>query len=357
MKRFNKLFLVLVVMGLVLVGCNSNGGDTADTAGTDTADTADTSNANGDTTTDTDSSDPVEYVVVLGPNDAGQIQPGSQAIIDEMNIALEPYNASVSYVHVDDYSVVSESILSGTGHIGFGSGATYVTASLENENVKPLFTYAEDGDIEKAGYPGYVGVNSTNAGEYEGLEGDEALEALKGKSFAFVSATSTSGRVVPTTNFWGIFGPEGTGEVEDKSAIFESTIDDGGIFSEVQFTGSHPASVEMLVNDRIDAAAFCCEFGTEAIENGDVTVIYEQIVPGDPFWANYENMDEEHIEAIISHFENLTPENAASEALFAPEGEEDAGLENEYAMENQDRFIRVEPSYYEFLVSMFAEEQ
>lgn len=296
-----------------------------------------------------------EYIVVLGPNDSGTIAGGSEGIIEEMNIALEPFNATVSYIHADDYSVVSESLLSGTGHIGFGSGATYVTAHLENDKVEPLFTYAPDGDLEKAGYPGYIAVNAANKGDFEGLEGEEALKALKDKSFAFVSATSTSGRVVPTTTFWKIFGPEGTGDVKEKSAIFEKTSADGGLFSEVQFSGSHPASVEMLANDRIYAAAYCCDFA--AGQEDKLHIIYEQTVPGDPFWANLENMEPEHVEAIISHFEKLTPENVTSDKIFAPADVEEVGIDSDYVLKNNERFIKVEPSYYDFVVEMFADEK
>lgn len=349
MKKGKKIlgFLLAFAFMLTLTACGTQKAET-NTAGTEGT----TNTAAADQKAQGEEK---EYIVVLGPNDSGTIAGGSEAIIEEMNVALKPYKAKVSYIHVDDYSVVSESLLSGTGHIGFGSGATYVTARLENENIKPLFTYAPDGDIKKAGYPGFIATNKAHAADFEGLEGEEALKSLKGKSFAFVSATSTSGRVVPTTNFWKIFGPEGTGEVKEKSAIFEKTDQEGGIFSEVQFSGSHPASVELLANDRVYAAAYCCDFGNAVKDN--LHIIYEQTVPGDPFWVNTENMEKEHIDAIISHFEKLTPENATSKTLFAPEGEEEVGLEGGYALKSNERFIRVEPSYYDFVVEMFAEEQ
>ena len=305
--------------------------------------------------TDNTSEDPTEYVIVIGPNASGEISLEGEAMIKEMEKALEDFDVTLKPIIVDDYSVMAEALLTGTGHIAFGSSSTYAIASMEDDGIIPLFTYARDGDIKNAGYPAFIGTNIANKEDFEGLDGKEALEKLKGKSFAFVSATSTSGRVVPTTTFWEVFGPEGTKDIKNKSDIYQKTIDKGGIFSEVQYSSSHPASVELLANNRVYGGAFCCGF-IEGYED-DIYIIHEEQVPGDPYWVNKNNMKEEHINAIVDHFVNLNPENAAHKNLFAPEGVEiQVGDGEGYALAYDERYVAVDPDYYEFIIKMFESE-
>ncbi|MDY6065468.1 MAG: PhnD/SsuA/transferrin family substrate-binding protein [Finegoldia sp.] len=345
MKKILKAAVSFLAVGLALTGCgNQEAGSNSDSA-SGTENKAE-ENKSGEQTV---------YTAVLLPNDGGELGKENEAIIEEMNVALEPLNAKVDYQVADDYSVVSEAILSGTGQISIGSGATYVKARMENEKVIPILTYAPDGNLEKAGYTSYIGTNKSHAKDFEGLSDKEKLQKLKGQSFSFVSATSTSGRVVPTTTLWETFGPEGSGEVKEKAKIFEATDKDGGIFSQVQFAGSHPASVELIANDRVYAGAYCCDYAQKAGKENDIEIVYQQQVPGDPIWINSENMQQEHIDAIIKHFTELTPENAKSDVLFAPEGQK-GGEGSGYYLNNNDRYIAVKADYYDILEKMFKDE-
>lgn len=291
----------------------------------------------------------IEYILASLPNDGGEMSKGTGYIIEEMNRALEPFNATVKYVAADDYSVVSESILSGTAHIGTPSGATYTKSHLENPNVVPMFIKADNGDPNVGGYPAYIATHIDNKGDFDGLTEKEALESLKGKTFSFVSATSTSGRLVPTTTLWKTFGPEGTGEITERKQIFELTQNEGGIFTEIQFGGNHPGSVELIANKKVYAGAFCCNYGDE--RKDDLYIITQTLVPNGPYWVNKDYMPQEHIDAIVEHFENLTPENAV-EGLFTDNpGDSDAGV-----LGMNDRFVAVDPSFYEFLEVMYQGE-
>ncbi|MDO5028222.1 MAG: PhnD/SsuA/transferrin family substrate-binding protein [Bacillota bacterium] len=334
MKNLRKILLGLTMMALVLTGCQGN-------------------DSQGKTEAGNSSSEKTVYTVIELPNDGGQMSPGIEAAIKEMNIALEPFNAEVVYQSADDYSVVSEAILSGTAHMTTASGATYVKSRMENDKIVPMFVPAPGGDLAKAGYPAYIATNIANKADFEGLEGLDAIKQLKGKSFSFVSATSTSGRVVPTTTLWETFGPDGASEITEKNKIFEGTIDDGGIFSEVQFAGSHPASVELIANNRVYAGAFCCEYGKDYADQ--LHIIYEQQVSGDPYWVNSEIVAQEHIDAIVDHFTSLTPENVTADNFFAPEGQT-ADDQNEFLINYDDRYVEVEPSYFDFLQKMFEDE-
>lgn len=288
------------------------------------------------------------YTLASLPNDGGEMSNNTKFVIAEMNKALEPFNAKVEYVSADDYSVVSESILSGTAHIGTPSGATYTKAHLENENVIPMFIVAPKGIAEEGGYPAYIGTHIDNKDDFEGMTTEEALKSLKGKTFSFVSATSTSGRLVPTTTLWNTFGPNGTGDVSKRNQIFEMTTKDGGLFSEVQFGGNHPGSVELILNKKVYAGAFCCNYAQDNMDK--LHIIAKAVVPNGPYWVNKDFMPKEHIDAIVDHFINLTPETA-EKGMFASvggESDESFGLE--------DRFVAVGPSFYEFLEEMYAGE-
>ena len=294
----------------------------------------------------------IEYVFAALPNDGGEMTDYTKYVIEEMNKALEPYNASVKYVACDDYSVVSESILSGTAHIGTPSGATFTKAHLENNNVIPMFVQAANGDLNDpaTGYPAFIGTHIDNAGDFEGLSDEEKIQQLKGKSFSFVSATSTSGRLIPTQTLWDAFGPNGTGDVTSRNQIFELTEAEGGLFSEVQFGGNHPGSVELIVNKKVYAGAFCCEY---AADNADsLYIIAQRQVPPGPYWVNTDYMPQEHIDAITEHFVNLTPENAV-EGMFVENPEES----DDGALAMTDRFVAVDHTFYNFLKDMYAGEE
>lgn len=288
------------------------------------------------------------YKLVALPNDGGEINKGTEAVVAEMNKALAKFNCVVEATAADDYAVVSESILTGTAHIGTPSGATYVKSHLENPNVIPLFLSAPKGVKEDSGYPAYIATHKDNAKDFENLSEEEAIKKLKGKSFAFVSATSTSGRLVPTTTFWKVFGPDGTKEIDKKTQVFETLAKDGGLFEEVQFGGTHPANVSLILNKKVYAGAFCCDYAGDDFDK--FHIIAQVKVPNGPYWVNKEFMKEEHINALIEHFEKITPENAV-EGMFV----ESDSPSDEVLTEN-DRWVRVDHSFYEFLEKMYEGE-
>jgi phosphonate transport system substrate-binding protein len=271
-----------------------------------------------------------------------------------MNKALEPYNSTVKYVACDDYSVVSESILSGTAHIGTPSGATFTKAHLENNNVIPMFVQAANGDLNDpaTGYPAFIGTHIDNKADFEGLSDEEKIQQLKGKSFSFVSATSTSGRLIPTQTLWDVFGPGGTGDVSTRNQIFELTEAEGGLFSEVQFGGNHPGSVELIYNKKVYAGAFCCEYAIDSGHADEIYIIAQRQVPPGPYWVNSENMPKEHIDAIVGHFVNLTPDNAV-EGMFVDSSQ----ASDDDALALTDRFVAVDHTFYNFLKEMYAGEE
>ncbi len=340
MKQLTKFLVVLLAITLLGVSCAAQNPAPAQTTPP--------ASSQPPASEATPAAEAIVYKYVALPNDAGIMGQTAADMIEEMNIALKPFNVTVEYVAADDYAVVSESILTGTAHIGTPSGATYVKSHLENPNVVPIFTTAPLGVLEEGGYPAYIATHKDNADDFKGMSTEEALYSLKGKSFAFVSATSTSGRLVPTTSLFKIFGPEGRAEITERAQIFELTEAEGGIFSEIQYGGNHPGNIELILNGKVYAGAFCCQFAGDKFD--EFYIISSETVPNGPWWVNKDFMKQEHVDALIAHFAQLTPDNAATK-LF--EHAEEAGDEE---INMDTRFVPVGPEFYSFLEEMYADE-
>lgn len=331
-KLFSLILSTLLISSLA--GCtNASSTDSSETATTEVT------------------SEVKKIQVAFLPNENAE-DPEASRISNEM-LVTEIQNAlgdgyKVEAVFADDYSAVKEAILTGTAQIAWESGATYASAHLQNEKVIPLVSYAKDGDKSNTGYPAYIATHKNNAADFEGKTTEEMLDQLKGKSFAFVAPTSTSGSLVPTTTLFEHFGPNGTGEIEDKSQVNEKTEAEGGIFSEIQMGGNHPGSVQLIANEKVYAGAFCCNYGDDVWD--DLYIIAEATVPNGPLWVNSEYLTEEEMNKITEYFVNLTPENAI-ENFFSDE--------NGFFWESEDkganRFYETSVEDYDFVYSMYAE--
>ena len=185
-----------------------------------------------------------EITIAFLPNetDSQASEAAYDMLKEEVQAALGD-GVEVKVTPLDDYNAVAEAILTGTADIAWESGATFTSAYMQNENVVPILSYGPQGDPEKSGYNAYIGTNIKHKADFEGKSEEEKIAQLKGKSFSFVSSTSTSGCVVPTTTFWKLYGPDGTKELTSKDQITTKTNKEGGFFSEVQYGGDHQGSV------------------------------------------------------------------------------------------------------------------
>lgn len=265
---------------------------------------------------------------------------------EEVKAALgENYNVKVSVL--DDYAAVTEAMLSGTAQIAWESGATFATTYEKNNKVLPIVSYGPEGNAEKSGYNAYIATNVKNKADFEGKTREEKYEQLKGKSFSFVSASSTSGCLVPTQSLWEIFGTEGEKVVAKKEEINVKKESEGGLFSDVQYGGNHPGSVTLIAQDKVYAGAYCCNYGDDYED--DLYIIDEQFVPNGPLWVNTEVLSEEEVTNLTDHFVNLTSENAINKNFFAKE--------NGFFFEAEDdtttyRFFKTDVSRYQFILDM-----
>lgn len=297
------------------------------------------------------------FTIAFLPNEttAGELSASAQQLADEIQAALGD-NYTVNYVIVDDYSAVTEAILTGTAQIAWESGATFVKANLEDDAVIPLVSYAPNADEALGGYPGYIATHKDNASLFAGLTSEtDKLKVLLNKSFAFVSATSTSGRLVPTATFWNAFGPDGDDSIDAKTNIYEDNYANGGLFSEIIFSGTHQTSAAQIFQKDVFAGAFCCNYGVGTDSNGnpytlnDFYIISEALVPNGPLWVNSDYFTQDEMDAIADYLVNLDETNAPE--FFDAE----TGFFFEYDDPTVQRFFKVDVSHYDFVRAMYEE--
>ena len=161
-----------------------------------------------------------------------------------------------------DYNVAIEAIASGKAQMALLGPEGYVQANKKNPKVRAAFTNSdEDGGLDGACYYSRICVLAENADQYKS-GGSYSIQNIKGKSFSFVSATSTSGFKVPSSGIVKEFGLDSSDEL----------LEGGKFFSEVLFGNSHQGSAVNLLSGDADAAAF-----------DDVDVdLYLDLVSGEP---------------------------------------------------------------------------
>ncbi|WP_115715711.1 PhnD/SsuA/transferrin family substrate-binding protein [Amedibacterium intestinale] len=293
-----------------------------------------------------------EITIAFLPNetDSQASEAAYDMLKEEVQAALGD-GVEVKVTPLDDYNAVAEAILTGTADIAWESGATFTSAYMQNENVVPILSYGPQGDPEKSGYNAYIGTNIKHKADFEGKSEEEKIAQLKGKSFSFVSSTSTSGCVVPTTTFWKLYGPDGTKELTSKDQITTKTNKEGGFFSEVQYGGDHQGSVELIANDKVYAGAYCCTYGDKYKD--DLYVISQSFVPNGPMWVNKDYMDQVTIDKLVEHFTNLTSENAINKNFFNKDGG--------FFFEAEDdpsnyKFFKTDVDHYKFIIDMYKDQ-
>lgn len=145
-----------------------------------------------------------------------------------------------------DYNVAIEAIASGNAQMALLGAEGYVQANKKNKAVQAAFANSDDeGGLEGACYYSRICVRKEDADAYKDGDG-YSIANVEGKSFSFVSATSTSGFKVPSSAIVSEFGLDGS----------DVLLEPGSFFSEVLFGNSHAGSCVNLMSGDVDAAAF-----------------------------------------------------------------------------------------------------
>lgn len=183
---------------------------------------------------------PRTLTIGLVPNEDSQaMMENSRLVIDSLQKQLGmPVKAFVA----TDYSGVIEAMRAKKLDVGYLGPFSYVLA--HQVAGAEAFTV---GVPKKTGQSAYKSVIITRSDS-----GATSLDALKGKSFAFVDPVSTSGHMFP------------------KAGLLKSGVDPDRYFGRVIFSGSHDASILAVANKKVDAAAVADRILLSAIAKGHV---------------------------------------------------------------------------------------
>lgn len=267
----------------------------------------------------------------------------------------------VELLTTTDYNVAIEAIASGKAQMAYLGAEGYVQANKKNPKVLAAFTNSdEEGGLDGACYYSRISVLSENADQYK--DGDSySIENIKGKSFSFVSATSTSGFKVPSSDIVSEFGLESSDDL----------LEGGAFFSEVLFGNSHQGSAVNLLSGDADAAAFDdvdvdmylnlvsgeansvgavyqvkddAEAPFDTVRGKQFTIIGITPVLNAPICFNEEAISEEDRTKIVDHF--CSDEVANNPQIFVDPEDENAKGIFEKASE-KTRFVEVDDAWYE----------
>ena len=154
--------------------------------------------------------------------DAQQVMQNAQPVVEILRQALgmeiQPFVAT-------DYTGVVEALRVGKLDVAFLAPASYVLAKNE-ANVKVVLK------SERKGIPTYYAAIITRADS-----GIKTLDDLRGRTFAFGDALSTTGHVFPRK----MFKEHGIDPVRD--------------FKQILYSGGHDATVLAVLNRKVDAGA------------------------------------------------------------------------------------------------------
>jgi phosphonate transport system substrate-binding protein len=348
-KKLMAGILLIASLMMLLTGC----GTTASPSDTNTS--APDSSTEDNNYTDT-------ITVVWYPNESASDYDSARKHFEDL--IAQATGKEVVEKLTTDYNIAIEALASGQAQIGAVMGALgFVQAQQKNANVLPLLVNSDaNGTLDEAVYYSWFAVNKDDADQYM-TNGEYSIDNIKGKKVSFVSNSSTSGFLFPTTSIIANFSSDN---------LTQDDLVEGGsdkFFSEVLFGGSHQGSAINLLTGKCDVAAFCdSELVTYATPvsgdnktagsvwkiNEDASAPFDTVagqefviikampVQNGPTAYNADTLSPEDVKAIQELFTSDTVTNDSQ--MFVPEGSEVAGF---YKQESSKCFIAVEDSWYD----------
>ena len=246
LKTITALLLMSVIIGMT--GCSSDEpSGTADSNNQATSSNASTNSANTPTNTN-------PITIVWYPNESSNDHEPSR--LELGNLITQATGRTVEHRLTTDYVIAIESIASGSADIGAVFGAIgMLEAQQRNSAVQPLVVNTgASGTLDDAIYYAWLTVNKGEEDEYRSGDGF-SLENIQGKRMSFVSNSSTSGFVVPSSGIVNHFSQTAEWSNIDEDDILG--LSRNPFFREVLFGGSHQGSLFNLLDGRADIAAAC----------------------------------------------------------------------------------------------------
>lgn len=208
-----------------------------------------------------------EFVMVMIP---GEDTEKSVQLQDNLEADMsEALGMPVTVYRATDYSAAIEAMRTGNAQLAEFGPFSYVTARDRAGAEALAVRGTEDG---VSGYHSLIVVQPDSD--------IETLADLQGKTFAFVDPESTSGNVIPTDEILNA--------VPDLGLSFDDLHTDGKFFQSAMYAGTHPGSLQAVIQGNVDAAAVSSSTLENQIEEGiinadDVRIIHESpVIPSDP---------------------------------------------------------------------------
>ncbi|HET6450140.1 MAG TPA: PhnD/SsuA/transferrin family substrate-binding protein, partial [Spirochaetia bacterium] len=152
-----------------------------------------------------------------------------------------------------DYNIAIQAMVSDNAALALFGPYQYVKCSALSKAVVPIVTNSGDsGTLSDAVYYSRIVVKSENASQYM-KDGTYSLDNIAGKIFSFVSNSSTSGFLFPSSGVAAYFS-----KMSQWSSLKQSDLMEGGqgkLFSQVLFGGSHQGSLANVISGKADAGA------------------------------------------------------------------------------------------------------
>ncbi len=153
-----------------------------------------------------------------------------------------------------DYNIAIQAIASGSAQISFMGALGFIQAQQQSKDILPLVVNSgASGTLDDAVYYSRICVLKGQEQNYM-ANGQYALDNIQGKSISFVSTSSTSGFLIPTTAILNHFI-----KTDKWKALTQDDMTQGGtgkFFSAVLFGTSHQGSAVNLLSSKSDLAAF-----------------------------------------------------------------------------------------------------
>ncbi|WP_159878909.1 putative selenate ABC transporter substrate-binding protein [Aquitalea denitrificans] len=195
----------------------------------------------------------------------------------------------VQFVPVTDYAAVVTALNSDKIDMAWLGGFTFVQASLHGK-VVPLVQREEDSKF-------------TSKFIVNAAVGAKSLKDLKGKSFAFGSASSTSGHLMPRYFL-------------QKEGIKPETF-----FKNVAYSGAHDATVAWVASGKVDAGALNASVWDKLVASGKVDSSKVKLLATSPTFYDYNwtvrgNLDKKLQARITAAFLKLDAKNPEQKAIL-----------------------------------------
>jgi phosphonate transport system substrate-binding protein len=198
----------------------------------------------------------------------------------------------VEFIPVTDYAAVVEALATKKLDMAWLGGFTFIQAKLRtNGTAIPIVQRAED---ERFISRFIVPANSPA----------KTLADLKGKTFAFGPASSTSGHLMP------------------RHFLLQAGINPDKDFKRVAYSGAHDATVAFVAAGKTDAGVLNASVWDKLVENKDPNAMKVRVLATTPPYYDYNwtvrgDLDPGLVKKLTDAFLKLEPSNPAQKQIMA----------------------------------------